>query len=400
MHLHFIFLIFRYTFLIDSKKIDTQKFIFCKNLRCDDLSNVSVCGIKEEVEGFRLKLFKNECQLLRYGCNVGNDETYGIINLEYCNKAFSNEEYEKQQINNEFTGSLYEEGTEINRTENCMNINCKLTNETRNICGLKEDGAGYKVRLFNNKCELMKHNCEENKVFVETDLFICKSVFTNSSINDKANKMEPKDMVNDTIQNLVIVNTNILDYKNDINNTIETFFAATHVKDLPIREFSPNVVNEITRRRLIKIAGPVKVFEPYTIIPKNISDDYMHSPTLQSCYHKCPEKCPDTYAPVCGEPGNIAREPTLMFQNHCFMDKAQCKMRWENKSPTAMSSAYVETMFVFCLGDQLNAMHRFLPLVKTLQRMGRLKKKGRFRYRLRNLRFLNNFLSRDPKPMG
>ncbi|CAK1602555.1 unnamed protein product [Parnassius mnemosyne] len=382
---------FHYTPLIKSKKVDVQKSNFCKNLRCDDLSKVNVCGIREEADGFRLKLFENECQLLRYGCNVEDDKAYGIINLEYCDKAFSNDKYEKQQINNERIRSLYKEVIEVNETKHCMNINCKLTNETHNICGLKQDGAGYKVRLFNNKCEFIKHNCDENKKFVETDLYICESVFTNASINDKTNDIEPKDIVFNTNKNLVIVKPNILDYKNDINDTIETFFATTHVLDLPMRELDPNLVNEITRRRLINFAGPVKVYEPRITIPTNVSEDHMHYPTLSSCYHKCPTKCPDIYAPVCGSMGDNAREPSIMFRNHCFMDVAQCKYSWQDED-IIRTYGYAEVNFVFCLGDQLQNLYRFLPFVKTLQRMGRLKKKGRFRYRLKNLRFFNNKL--------
>ncbi|XP_037868213.2 uncharacterized protein LOC119628782 [Bombyx mori] len=151
---------------------------------------------------------------------------------------------------------------------------------------------------------------------------------------------------------------------------------------------------------LIKYAGPVKVFEPWVKIPKNISEDYYHYPTLASCYHRCPSKCPDTYAPVCGVAGVVAREPALMFQNHCYMDVAQCKMKWENKSPTASSSNYIESTFLFCLGDELSSLYRFLPLVRTLQRMGRLKKKGYFRYKFRNMKFFNNLLSYQPKLMG
>lgn len=50
------------------------------------------------------------------------------------------------------------------------------------------------------------------------------------------------------------------------------------------------------------------------------------------------QKCPNTYAPVCGVPGMKAREPSLMFQNHCYMDVAQCKMNYEDIGPTAVSS--------------------------------------------------------------
>ncbi|KPJ10159.1 hypothetical protein RR48_04982 [Papilio machaon] len=382
-------------YAVQSNNIDIDKLEFCKNLNCDEWPNIHVCGIREESDGFRLKLFESECQLLEYGCKVDNDKTYGLINLEYCKKAFIQDYYPNADLNNK----TVEEHK--GKTDECTKINCTLTNKEKRICGLKKYGAAYKVRIFKNECELKKHNCDTKSEFVETDLFICNSLLSNDSTSSNDNPIksneEPKDII---LNNIVVIDGNMLGYKNNINDTIETFFAATHVLDMPMREISPDFVNEITRRRQIKIAGPIKVFQPWTTIPSNITDDYLHSPTLSSCFHKCPTKCPDTYAPVCGVPGIVAREPSLMFQNHCFMDVAQCKMRWEDKSPTAISSSYIESSFMFCLGDQLNAMYRFLPLVRTLQHMGRLKKKGRFKYKLRNMRFFNSLLSRDPKLMG
>lgn len=381
--------------------MNEEQTTFCRSLKCDDWPVRKVCGIREESEGYRLKLFENECRLLEYGCRVDLDNAYGIINLEYCRKAFSNESF--PNLSNP-ENEINLEGIEISDTaNNCMHINCTLVNNEENICAIKRHGDGYKIGLFTNRCELLIHNCEENDTFAETDSFICKDIFSNMTheSDKKLNtaKAGRETSVDDAIDNLVIVDTDMLGSEN-VNESIETFFAATHVLDLPMREVNPDLVSDITRRRLIKVMGPVKVFQPWTTIPSNITDDYMHSPTLSSCYHKCPTKCPDTYAPVCGVPGIVAREPSLMFKNHCFMDVAQCKMRWEDKSPTAISSSYIESSFMFCLGDQLNAMYRFLPLVRTLQHMGRLKKRGRFKYRLRNMKFFNSLLTRDPNLMG
>lgn len=379
---------------VKSENRDIEKFEFCQNLNCDEWPNVEVCGIREELDGYRLKLFESECELLKYGCKVDDDKTYGIINLDYCKKAFIEDHYQNADLNNEIVEEQYKL-----KSDQCIKLNCTLTSNNTKICGLKKHGAGYKVRIFENDCEFKKHNCKTKSEFVETDMFICDFTLSNDlvSFNDAIKpNVERKDILN----NIVVIDANMLGYTNNINDTIETFFAATHVLDMPMREVSPDLLNEITRRRQIKIAGPVKVFQPWTTIPSNVTEDYLHSPTLSSCFHKCPTKCPDTYAPVCGVPGIVAREPSLMFQNHCFMDVAQCKMRWEDKSPTAISSSYIESSFMFCLGDELNAMYRFLPLVRTLQHMGRLKKKGRFRYKLRNMRFFNSLLSRDPKLMG
>ncbi|XP_039763071.1 uncharacterized protein LOC120635925 [Pararge aegeria] len=196
-------------------------------------------------------------------------------------------------------------------------------------------------------------------------------------------------------ESLVVVNSKMFGHYDNINDSIDTFFAASHVFDLPLKEVPLN-----TRRKLLKYAGPVQVFVPWISKPENISNDTFCRPTLSSCYHKCPFKCPDTYAPVCGVPGVVAREPSLMFQNHCFMDVAQCKMFWENKSSTSHSSSYVESSFLFCMGDEMNAVYRFMPAIRTLQHMGRLKKKGKFRAILKNFRFVSEFRYGRPKFMG
>ncbi|XP_030019771.2 uncharacterized protein LOC115439869 [Manduca sexta] len=357
------------------KSLDEDKTEFCTNLDCDDRSEVSVCGIRIDGKGFRVKYFKNECELLKYGCKVDNSKAYGLINSNYCEKS---------------NGKLItNDGEELMKPE-CDKYDCANESDKLQVCGIRQEGKGFKVRLFHNECQLWKYNCENKLKYNITDYHICNGL--SITVENK------HDTEYNEIKQLIVVDGTIFNRNNNVNDTIDNFFAATHVFDMPMQEVKG--LNATTRRMLLNIAGPVKVFKPWITIPKNISDDYYHRPTLSSCYHKCPMKCPDTYAPVCGVPGIVAREPSIMFQNHCFMDVAQCKMQWEDKSPTALSSFYIESSFLFCLGDELNGLYRFLPLIRTLQHMGRLKKKGHFRYKLKNMRFFNNLLSREPKLMG
>lgn len=53
-----------------SKVSDVEKKKFCANLVCNSVSYETVCGFRSEGEGYRLKLFENECALLKYGCRV------------------------------------------------------------------------------------------------------------------------------------------------------------------------------------------------------------------------------------------------------------------------------------------------------------------------------------------
>lgn len=157
----------------------------------------------------------------------------------------------------------------------------------KNVCGIRKDGVGYRVRFFRSKCEMMKHNCEEDLQFTETDSFICESdSISNEDQLSNKNILNDKKVIKniDNVTNLVVVNSNFLGNYSDINDTVDTFFAASHVFDLPMKEVFP--LN--TRRRLLKYAGPIKVFVPWIVKPENISNDSLSIPTLSSCYHKCP----------------------------------------------------------------------------------------------------------------
>ncbi|XP_046965538.1 uncharacterized protein LOC124533989 [Vanessa cardui] len=375
--------------------MELEKLQFCDGLQCDDVQDVNVCGLRAEKNGFRLKLFKNECELMKYGCTVNDDLAYGLINKEYCEQSFAdfNDSLYSVENNDQKSNSIL---FHANRRD-CRDYKC-INENLHEVCGIRQDGVGYGIKLFKSKCELLEHNCENDQQYDETDLFICKESDNISkdayNVNFNSNKYDEKEDKN--TKNLVVINGNMLGLNGNINDTIDTFFAASHVFDLPLEEIRPFD----TRRKHMKYAGPAKVFVPWIVKPKNISNDTFHRPTLSSCYHKCPIRCPDTYAPVCGVPGIVAREPAIMFQNHCFMDVAQCKMFWEGKSSTAHSSSYVESSFLFCMGDEMNAVYRFLPAIRTLQHMGRLKKKGRFRSKLRNFRYLSEFRSGRPKFMG
>ncbi|KAJ8731193.1 hypothetical protein PYW07_004357 [Mythimna separata] len=362
---------------------EDEKAEFCEGLECDEKDDLKVCGIRYEGEVVMFKVFDNECKLLQYGCRVDDTETYGLTGMKYCREHST---------------------TDPENIEHVQFINncCNCTDSGGLVCGIRPDGEGFKIRIFKNECQLKRYNCDNDELqFTATDFFICSSSDSEEEMSDEEESTvipeenEPYDPLK--TKNLVVVRS-MLDPRN-VNKSISNFFAATHHFDLRLKNIQSKL-NESTRRRIIKIYGPVKVFEPWTNIPKNISEDYWHEPTLNSCYHKCPTKCPDVYAPVCGVPGIAAREPRVTFQNHCFMDVAQCKLRYEAKNPVVVGSAYVEQPFLFCLGPELNSLHRFLPLIKTLQHMGRLRKKGHYRNRLRNWKFANNHPAGKLNVMG
>ncbi|KAJ2949294.1 hypothetical protein O0L34_g6243 [Tuta absoluta] len=339
----------------------------CTNICPEHARNKTICGIRKLGEGVKARLFKNECDMMIYNCK--NNLAFNATDDFICNGL-----------------DLPKETSKID----CSKICTAQRSET--ICGIREQGKGFKVRLFANECEMMIYNCENKLTFNQTDDLACGGLVLPQKLTTKPRTPQRR-------KNIIVVDANMFDNTGDINQTIDNFFSGTRMFDMPVQDVSHSI-NATTRRVLINLFGPVVVFKPWVHIPKKRKNDTWHLPLINSCYHKCPTTCPDVYAPVCGSPGTVAREPNVMFQNHCMMDAAQCKMKWEDASPTAITSAYIEATFLFCLGMKLYGLYRFLPLIRTLQHMGRLKKKGNFHIRLRNQRFMNERMPENPRLMG
>lgn len=201
---------------------------------------------------------------------------YGIINIDYCEKSL------KTDGNEIFMDVNSENETKTNL---CEVKNCSLL--VARVCGIRKDGIGFRIRIFKNECHLLKYNCETGLNYVTTDLKVCKemNVFEDDTQSYSRNDVIQKKVLS---KNIIVVDaSSFITNNNNINESIQNFFEATHVLDLPIEDLTRNL-NETSRRMLLKVAGPIMVFKPWITIPKNISDDYYHKPTLSSCYHKCP----------------------------------------------------------------------------------------------------------------
>lgn len=55
--------------------MDNEKEMFCKKVEsCIDTRNKTICGIRSNGTGYQVKTFANECELLKFGCAVKNEE--------------------------------------------------------------------------------------------------------------------------------------------------------------------------------------------------------------------------------------------------------------------------------------------------------------------------------------
>ncbi|KAF9798002.1 hypothetical protein SFRURICE_015267 [Spodoptera frugiperda] len=247
--------------------------------------------------------------------------TFGLISMKYCNST-------------ENENNIYQ----IDSVKECPD--CSVFAKEP-VCGIRPDGKGFRVRTFESKCELIKYNCEVGGNFTITDYFICSNnpnAVANEGTNneDKLQNMlkRHKDSANITdIDDYLKNNSNILDniivvhkpmsQGMDINKSIADFFASTHKSGIPLRRVNLKF-DESARKKMIKNAGAAVVF--------------------RSKYYKPDKKCPETYMPVCGSITQKAREPAIMFQNHCFMDAAQCKWYYEDPERGNASSV----IFIQC----------------------------------------------------
>lgn len=58
-----------------------EKTEFCETLNCERVQAETVCGLRTEENGIRLKLFKNECELMKYGCSVIDELGKNVLYL-------------------------------------------------------------------------------------------------------------------------------------------------------------------------------------------------------------------------------------------------------------------------------------------------------------------------------
>lgn len=51
------------------------------------------------------------------------------------------------------------EAINIEKEEFCATLECE-EEEAKRVCGIREEGAGYKLKLFDSSCELLRYGCE------------------------------------------------------------------------------------------------------------------------------------------------------------------------------------------------------------------------------------------------
>lgn len=200
---------------------------------------------------------------------------YIKVNMDYCDRIFDS----RNQPESPETISLASDARPA--ALSCTEINCSAENTT-SICALRTDGSGYRLRLFESRCDMRKHNCREETLFNETDSFLCQDLETTG--NDEVNEnLILEQSVKPKLEHVIVVNAG-MNFRRDLNASVDDFFAATHSNPMFLDEIPP----ETRRNMVLKTVSPVVIYKPWVRVPKNKSDDHWHRPTLASCYHKCP----------------------------------------------------------------------------------------------------------------
>lgn len=251
-----------------------------------------VCGIRKNGAGFSIKIFSNKCQLAKHNCKQRLQFT--ITDFFICNGTSHHQHIIKRRIDDTKKKIKKSSVEEINDTKD--NFFNKVPKD------LYKSMSSEVINNFNTSLEGINEaekNSRETTIIESYTEQNSREIYTiNTADTDDVKKTKEtvlEDITTNTApvknktmhKNFVIIRASLSDLQK-INRTANNFFAATHVFDLPVRNIYPNLT-DATRRRLIHIFGPQKVFVPWMTIPENVKDDYYHQPTLSSCLHRCPK---------------------------------------------------------------------------------------------------------------
>lgn len=200
--------------------------------------------------------------------------------MDVCKEAF-NEDFQNKAEANHTEVFIGDVPTEPERSTNLCPTQCPPSPDPSNrVCAWAQHGAGFKIRLFNNKCALLKFNCDNKLKFDVTDRKLCNDI----ELTDETEKVERSKLVNGKTKPLIVVDLSMFNLNGKINDTVDNFFAATHINDVPLARLLP----EDTRRMRLRTAAANVVFKPLIDIPKNINETEMNRPTMSTCFHTCP----------------------------------------------------------------------------------------------------------------
>ncbi|XP_047991782.1 uncharacterized protein LOC125230612 isoform X1 [Leguminivora glycinivorella] len=406
-------------------KDTTHSYEHSTCIQCDcNAKPDPLCAIRAKKARFIIRWFHDKCHMLQYNCenklNFTETDDYICVG----NKKYQKLKHDLSKVTVKTTAVTdHMEVIETNKPdlENQSCIQHECISDERTVCAIRAEAERFIIRWFNDTCHMLQYNCEKKVEFNVTEDFLCNGdkdftdegdedvieyndiisqVENNTQLLEEAEqleyveattyeesyKTEDVDEENLLPSNIVVSTYNIND---DINKTVHEFFAATHKTGIEMEEIGI----EDARRMLVKYTGPLNFFKPRAFVPANYtpiedmddSEYHEYYPLAKFCYHKCPKKCPDFYRPVCGARiDNKKQTPFLFYPNHCYMDKAKCNMYWNDYKGTNLTE--IEEMgFIFCGGFKVMNMYYMYPIIRLLQRMGRIKKKGKAHFVMRNL---------------
>lgn len=79
----------------------------------------------------------------------------------------------------------YEPNIEASIHDTCKKYDCLHPTDDVLACGLRQDGEGFRIRIFRNKCELWEHNCKNHVNFTITNFYICNDLELPAAKNKK-----------------------------------------------------------------------------------------------------------------------------------------------------------------------------------------------------------------------
>lgn len=259
----------------DKEQLSQGKNNKCSEYNCAvPIDTKVVCGIRKFGPGFKVRLFLNECEMMKYNCeknftfegtdiyvcdgmplprvphrnlvpkklNLTLDNTQAFNDMAFLGlndtEAKENINQIAPSINNVVENLILTTDADLRATP--MNVVANETIEINEVFTEDEENQTFDSETLSTEAEETTQSAgitefvepetmnyddtlDTNKESKETTS-IAESVTTKKIKTEKQRK------------NLVIVDATLFDINGNINDTIDNFFAATHIFDLPLKQ--------------------------------------------------------------------------------------------------------------------------------------------------------------------
>lgn len=259
----------------DKEQISQEKTNKCSEYNCAvPIDTKVVCGIRKFGPGFKVRLFLNECEMMKYNCeknftfegtdiyvcdgmalpsapnknlvpkklNLILDNTQDFDDMAFLNLNDTDEKESIQKassVNNEMDNLILSPDADFRGTP--INIVANETTEVNKLHSEDEENQTFASETLSTNVEETTQRADITKVEEPETMNYDDTLDTNKESKETSSTSESVTVTKKINsekrrKNLVIVDATLFDINGNINDTIDNFFAATHIFDLPLKQ--------------------------------------------------------------------------------------------------------------------------------------------------------------------